>query len=276
MLAAAREAAAAGDLERAIDLTLAVSDLGDHLLARPILIDTMIGVAMRSMAAQELRTMLARNRGTWSGGDRRRVATSRFATARIPSAVELCEPEWTGMIDAMNQLFTVDGDGDGRLILDRVQTFVRASTAGPKGLLDRLRWSRHAGRRATLDKMEELRDVSIDIAEGRRPASDMDLEMANTDPDRYALPLATPPREMRVFLSIWSCKIERDATLACLALDAYFAQHGAWPERAEQLVPDHLDALPLDSDGAPLDFVPSNDGQPPRWTSRTLKLDPRR
>ena len=56
-------------------------------------------------------------------------------------------------------------------------------------------------------------------------------------------------------------RMKRDATLVAIALEQWRREHGRWPERLEQLVPKHLEAVPSDQfDGLDLRYLAKSEG----------------
>ena len=56
-------------------------------------------------------------------------------------------------------------------------------------------------------------------------------------------------------------RMKRDATLVAIALEQWRREHGRWPERLEQLVPKHLEAVPSDQfDGLDLRYLARSEG----------------
>ena len=57
-------------------------------------------------------------------------------------------------------------------------------------------------------------------------------------------------------------KLNREATLTILALHRYHGRHNSWPDSLDQLVPDYLDALPVDQANGETLRYRLGDGQP--------------
>lgn len=79
--------------------------------------------------------------------------------------------------------------------------------------------------------------------------------------DRYSVALIAFPDVSRLARSADQLRLYRDATLATIALEQYRRAHADWPQALIQLVPDFLDAVPLDrADGQPLRYRRTDDG----------------
>lgn len=193
-------------------------------------------------------------------------------------------PEFDGIADVIQRVYTDDGHGNGRLAprgimtLSRelVQTFdygplpvAQAGAPASVGPLAPLLVAVAADRREAMDTLDRLRAA---FAAQRR------IPLSPIDPDS---PLARFERET---LSGWAAKRNvvlamlmpatgsalnherrlqqsRGATLAAIALAAFHREHRAWPSSLDQLVPAYLPALPLDIfDGKPLRYRLATNG----------------
>lgn len=74
------------------------------------------------------------------------------------------------------------------------------------------------------------------------------------------------PAVKQVSLSAWLAAARREQALAAIALERFFAKHGAYPAKLEELVPEFLPAVPLDPcDGMPLRYRRTETGRFTLW-----------
>jgi hypothetical protein len=75
------------------------------------------------------------------------------------------------------------------------------------------------------------------------------------------------PAVSQVSLSAWLAAAREQQALAAIALERFFAKHGAYPAKLEELAPEFLPAVPLDAcDGRPLRYRRTETGRFMLWS----------
>jgi len=75
------------------------------------------------------------------------------------------------------------------------------------------------------------------------------------------------PAVSQVSLSAWLSATRKQQALAAIALERFFAKHGSYPAKLDELVPEFLPAVPVDvCDGKPLRYRRTEIGRFMLWS----------
>ena len=277
LAAAAREAAAAGDLDRAVSHLITTADMGRQLIKHDFLIESLIGVAHYCLASEQARRMIREQAGRLQEAQLERLAGSTLCVYQFPEIRSVLEGEWRMQQLMINRSFSEDGVGDGTVLIN--QAFEMMYPDGQvdywQECLEKASLLLHAGKRETVGRIESLRETALAAADD--PAKQADLERLRDELGEYrhALVRTFDPELLveNVRSTFRTSLAGRDAVAAQVAMLRYRLAEGVWPSSANALVPRFLPALPEDVEpGTTLRFEPSQGDQPPVWKSATLKL----
>ena len=252
-VATMRLAACEGDWDAwraALDETMR---LGRAMSYQTTIISHLVGVAIQALALQELRyelqehdvpeaaclAMLGRMDEAW-----------RLGPIRLG-----LEGERLSFQDIVQRVFTDDGRGDGILILSRFHAAMGMWGGGVGGTLPHhpivnVAGLYFPGRRETLEEHGHLIDVAIEQStltqvERMNHPFDLDAYVENLDRGHIVLSTLVPALDSFVQRSVMF-RSQLEAARVELALEAYHARHGEWPDSLALLAPDVLAEVPLD------------------------------
>jgi hypothetical protein len=250
-MGAARMHVAAGrgdwdEFARAFEHTLGVSRAVD---ARGFIISKLVSVAIDALALSTVRPAIASR--ALDEATMRRMLGAMDASARIPYT-DAIEAERLGMLDSIQQVFTDNGRGDGRLILTRLNEMTGDPSLGGarSWRIINVAGMVMPGKRATTEKVEELYAGLKAFVEAA-PAARASLGF---QPDQWtdALPrkyLALKQLAPALSRTAWSFDQHRslwNGTRLMLAIEIYQRRHGHYPDDLARLVPDILKEIPVD------------------------------
>lgn len=203
------------------------------------------------------------------------------------------EGERAFMKDALQRIYTDDGNGDGRLTPEGLRLIKECSYSN-RSWLER-NWGQEAsvriegamlspaiaGRKEMLEKYDWL--MGLAESQGSLPLWLQDysdfkagLKKLETPPladVRYGPLLFLFPTTGSAFVASEIATQRRDATLVAIALELYRRHNGDWPDDLDSLVPDFLPAVPLDRfDGQPIRYR-LTDGRPMIYSIGVDRLD---
>ncbi|MFG0283310.1 MAG: hypothetical protein ACF8R7_02715 [Phycisphaerales bacterium JB039] len=234
------DAGETGEIASAAEEALA---LGRIVGAQTTLIDHLVGIAIHALVAKEIRRGLVRDPlediETLARLD---AALQRHALG--PLAVAL-EGERCCQMDAIQRLYTDDGDGDGRLILSRLDDIASwgAGSPVPSGLADasiiNVASALFPSRRETVAQLDAYFDPVIaesQLARHARPRPGFDT-------DAYIMSLPRRQILLRILIPAIGSSLEgRDAldtelagTRLMLRLEMYRLRTGAAPRTLAEL-----------------------------------------
>lgn len=257
------------DRERAVRDLRALIGMTGHMLDEPFLVGQLVGVALAALTSDEI--MRTAQDGILTEADLRDLAHRLSAVGGGDLRIRF-DAESKMFEDCLQQLFTDDGRGDGRLVasaLERLRPLTSTDMVFPA---ERDAFSNAVGPvimgltagRADIDRM--YRSLMADaIAYSARPMWERgeptvieSVERMTEDPlekARYWPILMLVPATDRIQSSADVAAQRCDAALIVLALELHRLRRGAYPERLDQLVPDYLPALPPDRfDGTPVKY----------------------
>lgn len=228
--------------------------MGRICLSQATLIDRLVGVAIVALALGELRSEMV-DAPPDAATCRALLAAMDRQLGRIPPASLPFEGERICTLDTIQWTHTDDGRGGGRLLLDRVSGLsADLGTGLPAGV------SRHKmvnvvgflfpGKAETTAKANEFYDGLVAFSKLPR----RDRAKSSFDPDKFADGLPRGFMVLKILIpavgkalqSMDQSEAQVAGTRVMLALEVYLAEHGAYPENLDALVPSILPSLPID------------------------------
>ncbi len=270
LAADARVACELGDGKRAESDIEAIIGLAGHVREIPTLISDLVSVAAMSVAADEVGGIVAEHQGLL--GDAQLVNLSRrfegFAGGPIPLRLE---GERGYFEDWVQRSYTDDGKGDGRICLKGVSNMWSQLSMNGGGnspgvgvyLIGPLASQFLATRKEVVNEWQRIEGLVLQERAVPRwmrgePAYDAEIDRMRADPRRsikFAPLFVFAPAWGRASDAVDNGSMRRDGAVTVIALERWRLVHGSYPEHLEQLVPEFLAAVPVDSfDGAPLRY----------------------
>jgi hypothetical protein len=268
------------------DLTALIA-LAEHQRETNVAIAELVSFAIYAAAIADCSMVLEQQPDLLTSEDWTKLA-HRFASWHEGGTIR---PELGGerklFDDLLQRVFSDDGDGDGRLTPEGLETLASLSSI----------WETYSGepRKPGVEPAQALRyligPASMALVAGRReqrelarslidqselenrgplhtwPESSCDnklreLSASPTDRIRYSPVLSLLPAIQQLALAGERITQQRDGLLTGIALELYRRDHGDWPASLEPLVPRYLPELPLDRfTGKPLSYT-IRDGKP--------------
>jgi hypothetical protein len=271
LLADARLALEQKDPDRFVRNLRAIHGLARHSGQPPILIGTLVRLAILDLASSAVKEGLAT--GILTERHLRELAHSTASFSDSDLDIDF-ESERASMLDALQRIFSDNGRGDGRLSVDGMRTLHRWSTwtgenrpaAGRLELyaLGPLQSTLMGSRAEQLAKYDEMMAAARRDAdtppwlrgakyEAQRVADGVGSGVFTRS--RYAVVAIFAPAMGRVIDARDRARMVRDATLTALALEGARVRTGRYPETLDELVPAFLPAAPIDAcSGGPLRY----------------------
>jgi len=253
-----------GDAKRVSDSIEALLGLAGQMMDRPLLIDTLIGLATLDQAIQVSGKVLREHPHLLSGAELHRLAHA-FASRQVTPRINLSGERLT-FLDIVQRVYTDDGEGDGhwvpgafdearRLFVlegddDNHSFFAPFGTVALTPATNLIMASReemvdHYNRqmkRFEASVVKPYWEVKSTIPEELRGNPQDLLERS-----RYFLAAGLSHAFNE---SIFQTKEEaigkRDGILVAIALEVYRRRKGDWPDSLDALVPELLPSLPRD------------------------------
>ncbi|MCZ6851752.1 MAG: hypothetical protein O7F17_08935 [Planctomycetota bacterium] len=267
----AHRAAATGDGTLATADIEASLGLAEHARETPFIINELVSLGQITLALDTLGEILAKHPELFT--DSQLQALAHRLSAVHGGRVQLrLDGEKLGFQDFVQQLYTDDGHGDGRLTAQGLQslgyldgmaaqvTDVPPMRVGPLGPVLGLVI---AGRREMTEESSRL--YALAEAEFAKPLWQQDVSRLDREVEQiHRSPLYTA-RYLPVALlmpALGKAGVrpqlvtqQRDAMLVVIGLELYRRRSGSWPQSLDMLVPDLLPAVPPDRfDGRPLRY----------------------
>ncbi len=264
----ARVHLASGELDAAWDSLDTAHRMGFQLLPGGTLIEQLVGAAIVNLSTEDMRTLLYETQGKLTPTDVRALRAGHLMTASSEAIRTNLTSEQYNFEDMVQCFFTDNGCGDGHLIGTKVARYVSvfgSYDAWSVGVV-----AIHAGRKETLAKYHELWNQMdnfrrLPLYDPARAQADKLIEKLNSDPVqryRYRLIAEMMPSLDRADQLIRETRMNESATQTVIALLAYRAKHGRFPDRLEALVPDYAASVPIDVyTGAALRYSVDANGQ---------------
>ena len=288
----AQRAAAAGDAATALANLNAMLGMVGHMRESPILIGELVGLATFARATETTSALLATNPSLFSDADLTELA-HRFAAFDDASLKMRFTGERLFFEDAVQRMFSDDGNGDGRLTPRGLRWIAQISSIwgnDPRevkksemllGLSGPALSAFMLGRRdmaAEFDRVMDMIEADADVPLWERETSRVDELLSkwmDSSTERFRrLPVAllTPVLD-KAAINAEFAMMRRDVTLTAIALEVFRRKHGRWPDALTELTPSILPALPIDRfDGQPLRYV-VKDGKPMLYSVGTDRED---
>ncbi len=270
----ARLAALQGESERALANLTAVVGMSTHVHTGETLIEALVDLDIFSIASGTTLETLRLHSEIFSEEELLTLA-HEFAGAEF-DPIPALKTERAFFLDVIQRSFTDDGSGDGVLVDEGIELLNLLDmgaepSSGPAltGPIARLLVGSRADQVALHDKIMTFYEARSALPLWKQfeeeDAADTLLENHVGDPS-YLFVVRLVPALSRTIVNHELIRMERDRTLAAIALELYRKREGAYPQRLEQLVPQYLPALPIDRfDGQPFRYE-LRDGTPMVWS----------
>ncbi len=287
----ARVALAEKDVNRCHQNLLALFGVAHQLGAEPFLIGRLVHVAVVALTTQEIRRILTEAPETFSEAQMIDLAHA-LSAATDGTLKPNIDSERLWMEDWLQRAFTDDGNGDGRLTPEGFNTLNAisgGSSSTQKDIDDSIFYKVASPVIPTvLAGRKELRDTYAFLAaaaeqDAATPRWQRTSYRAETEIEKITQSTVTKARLMPILVFVPSftkateaCEtgvMNRDATLAAIALELHHRRTGKYPATLAELVPAVLPSLPIDMwDGKPLKYR-LVDGKPVLYTVGCDKID---
>lgn len=264
----ARVAAAEGNGQRAVDDVTAILGMARQTFDLPFLIGDLVGSALGNLAWATTCDLIERNPEAFTDAQLAQLVEQirRDSGPREFFADPKSETEFID--DALQRMFTDDGHGDGRLTPEGVRLLFdmvdlnSSESAEPAGvtITGPAIMAYSAGRKATRERFHQMLDHYVSYRD--KPmwtwteAPDQEV-LRLIDDSASAFPvvkLLAPAIGRTLIVGNWS-RLTREATLTAIALEQFKRANGHYPAALRELVPTHMDQLPLDvADGQPIRY----------------------
>ncbi|MCK4850630.1 MAG: hypothetical protein KAT11_04720 [Phycisphaerae bacterium] len=242
--------------------------LARHLMGCPALIEQLVGIAVDQRANKQLIHLLRSYRLPTS-------TLQRLAQSLPPDyPIIRMDAEAIGQMDAIQWLFTDDGSGDGHIIPGQCLN-LNAMTSGEKiqspDIGEIIKYSAgsmvHSSRRETVRLFEQWRQRARQYYSATPYQNHISGYSLNAwsnkkikeNPRNFLFRILVPSLEKASWIS-YAGQADHQAVQTIVALLRYKADHGQFPDKLDQLVPQYLKAVPLDPFGpGPLTYKRQDD-----------------
>lgn len=262
-----------GDGERAARNIRTVIAMAEHTRELPFLISDLVSIALIARACEDLNTTIHEAPDLLSEAQLVSVAHALAAFPKDGGPLIRYEGEARGFDDALQRIYTDDGNGNGRISADGVRFLQSYASTYDKSPLDPvlepLSVALIADRASTRREYHALLNEAITAA--RKPiwtwteSPDANIQAREQDfmwRQRFPLIKSLMFAMTRTEISAYRLSQTRDASLTLIALTIAKQRHGAYPSALRELTPELLPALPIDMfDGNPLRYALVN-GKP--------------
>jgi hypothetical protein len=246
----ARCRAADGQVAGALEDLRAIQGLAEHCRTEPVLISALVAMATQSMAIDELETLLATGRVTAADLETLQLAPGTPWLRTMRRCFRMEEASGLGCFSLLAGTGGLAGlglEGTG------------APMAGPGLALWRVLFMQAELQeyRFTMARYQQALDGGYQAAHVQASALRRELE---TGPSGLMTRMLLPALDT-VVERAWIAEARHQLARVAVALVAYQEGHGTPPERLEDLVPEHLDAVPEDPfTGEPVRMTLQEDG----------------
>ena len=267
LAADARYAVVLQDGERVLRNLISIQNQAHQLHRDPaqFLVCDLVAIGIRNLALQEVDAILATSPQTFTDDQLTRLAHA-FMSPSLASELIHLDGERAFMYDILQNLFTDNGKGDGRLTYSGMQQYRRILTIvgssktesafddtgnvvlGPAQMLI------VASRRELVEKYNEhMNRMQMDL---ERPLRDVDLENVHarmnalrnspTERIRYMLLLSIVSSLNRIQITAERCIGHYEGISIAIALELFHRKHSRYPAPLTELSPRFLPSLPVD------------------------------
>ncbi|MEK6643223.1 MAG: hypothetical protein AABZ08_04885 [Planctomycetota bacterium] len=256
----AKDLVRTGDFAGAWESLDTIHHLGMHQMSSRTLIEQLVGASLIKLANGEMQAMLHAMRDRLTPADLDMIHASHVMTGPLDSLRPQLKTEAFFFEDAVQYVFTDDGNGNGRLIPSQFSKIVgytgpgqgtaeAGTDAGAIAIA-----AIHADRRETLAKYHEVLDRTVefwslplyDLRRGEGNALILKLASDTTESKRFALIGALLPALSMADQIVRETRQSVLATRTLVGLLGYQADHQAMPARLADIAPKYLCELPTD------------------------------
>jgi hypothetical protein len=245
----AKLAAVEGSLDKAVADTVTCYRFGLHVSDSPILIEQLVGIAIRAIALDTAFEILARAKAAeaWMKSLQSQIEQLSIDESLIPDM----RAEKFRLLDVIQRIFTDDGKGDGRIHMESAKRMLSEGGTDSEEAMQSLQ---KYGRRETTEAVEKLFEycefsVRKTPWQWRNENIDPRKEIEKITKDNVFIQMLFPAY-VRVAEVFARCRPHTDALITTLALLRYKAHEGQFPEKLDELVSaGYLKVLPTDSFG---------------------------
>jgi Na+-transporting methylmalonyl-CoA/oxaloacetate decarboxylase gamma subunit len=245
----AKLAAAEGNIDQAVGDIVTCYRFGSHVSDSPILIEQLVGIAIRAIALDTTFEILDRAKAAeaWMGSLQSRIEQLSIDESFIPDM----RAEKFMLLDIIQRVFTDDGKGNGRIDMESANSMLSEGTTESEEVIRSLQ--KHSRRETTeaVEKLFEYYEFLIRKTPWQRRNENVEArkEIEKITKDNVLIGILCPAY-VRVAEVFARCRAHTDALITTLALLRYKADKGQFPEKLDELVSaSYLKALPSDPFG---------------------------
>ncbi|UCG48607.1 MAG: hypothetical protein JSU94_02300 [Phycisphaerales bacterium] len=241
----ARLAVAEGNVDQAVKDVLTCYRFGSHVGGAPMLIEQLVGIAITTLALNAAFDVIDRTEPGPGVLENVQRQIEKLSTDE-PRVCDM-RAERLGMLDAIQRVFSDDGEGDGR---------IHVESAKALGMSEQdIESCRKLGRHKTTEAVEKWFEYADSVAkktpwQWKNEKTEVDEEFARmTEETLLSGQWSALTRLTEINAR---CRAHRDGLITTLAVLRYRADKGELPGKLEELVPaGYLSAVPDDpfSDG---------------------------
>lgn len=270
-----RLAVAEGDGQRATDNIVAMLGMARHTFDMPFLIGDLVGIAIAQVAWATTGDLIARHPEAFTDVQLARLAQRIERDSGSNEFFADPKSETDFMDDTLQRMFTDDGNGDGRLTPEGMWYLAAIN--------DNSMWDNKLPTTSQLTGpavmafsagRKEARELYHDVLDHYAGYRNKPMWTWTQNPDEHALRIIddsgtvfpmmkvlAPALGNTVIAGNWT-RLNREVTLAAIALEQHKRANGSYPATLAELVPRYLQSLPTDiADGQPIRYRVS-DGRP--------------
>lgn len=262
-----RRAVIDNDSERAVGNIETTLGIARHAAEHPILVSALVGIACRGIALEQIEELIVEHPGFLSD-EQLAYVQELVAADNLYDFVSL-DGEEAWFNDIVQQLFTDDGDGNGKMTWDglRVSTGLLPGLTGGEMPRDDFEKVKKMLTNATLDRKStvETHKKLIEIAKDHfaKPFYEKPLDLddiVKEQADGNFLLESLMPAYDGVRFAMERSIGEQDGAVLAIAIERFKLANGRLPEALDELVPEFIAQIPLDRvTGQPVKFVVKGD-----------------
>jgi hypothetical protein len=227
----AKLTAAEGNIDKAVADIVTCYRFGLHMSSEPLLIEQLVGIAIRALALENTFKILDRTEMGQASMKSLQRQIERLSTDE--SYIPDVRAEKFSILDIIQRMFTDDGKGGGRIHMESVKPMLPMQSRQTQS------WEK-LQRRQTTETAEKLYEYFDFIAQ--KTPWQWENEQINPDQEiekimeGNAFVQAFCPAFVRVVEIFARARAETDALITTLALLRYKADKGQLPEKLDELV----------------------------------------
>lgn len=262
-----RVAAEAGDSRRVVEDLQTIMRLSELAPDPPRLISQLVGIAIASIASDELGRTLAAYPGLLDDADLQCLSRDLQRMRQVWGRFDLSW-EHNMTYDVVQRWFTDDGNGDGFLTMQGIRDAFRSASQAPVSKRELL-WSGPMGSKAFGSRKQIMdlldRVIAGAVVDGNTPVSQRiswrcidAVEGPNADA-RFKGSLIVGMMAITVAKAIdtlQATQAQIEATLFVLEIERFRLRYGKYPRSVDEMTSAGLNGPPLDAfDGRPLRYL---------------------